>query len=292
MADARLWLDTADRFARLRRIESLGLKENYREIAMLFYTDFQPVMMPKSFNGLMFTYAAPRISRVLATTGESEHRIAKRVVDTALLAQTVMQHGFASSSGAKAVRRVNEMHSRYEINEDDFIAVGCESIVDTLTLADRFGWRPVTEKEREAIRIYFNSQARAFGSRKPLPASLPLVEHFYSGYLDTELRYESQNRRLAKILLNWFCGLAPALVRPLLPAMMLSNLDPRIVKACGMKMPSKLTVRVAHRIMKQLGRRDPLPDNAPNGLAGLVRSVYPDGWDLDTLGTHLGRDGG
>src|SRR5580698_898424 len=164
---------------------------------MLFYADFQSVMMPKSFNGLMFTYSAPRISRVLATTGESEHRIAKRVVDTALLAQTVMQHGFSSPLGARAVRRVKEMHHRYEIYEDDFVAVGCESIVDTIALADRFGWRSVTDKEREAIRMYFNSQARAFGSRKPLPASLPLVERFYSDYLDTELRCEPQNRRLA-----------------------------------------------------------------------------------------------
>jgi hypothetical protein len=64
-----------------RPLQTSGIGSH--KIATLFYTDFQSVMTPKSFNGLMFTYAAPRISRVLATTGESEHRIAKRVVDTA-----------------------------------------------------------------------------------------------------------------------------------------------------------------------------------------------------------------
>ena len=65
---AKLWLGKPDRHARLRRIEALDLNDNYREITMLFYGDFQSVMLLKSFNGFMFTFGAPRMSRILSST--------------------------------------------------------------------------------------------------------------------------------------------------------------------------------------------------------------------------------
>jgi hypothetical protein len=128
-------------------------------------------MLTKSFSGFMFTFAAPRISRVLSATGELEHRIAKRVVDTTLLATAVLQHGF-KGTGRDAARRINSMHSRYDIHPDDFVAVGSEEVLGSLELAERYGWREVTDKEREAVRIFYSHQARAFGSPKLLPASV------------------------------------------------------------------------------------------------------------------------
>ena len=122
----KLWLGTTDRYSRLRRIESLNLQTDYREIALLFYGDFQSVMFSKAFNGFMFNYAAPRISRTLSATGELERRVAKRVVDTTLLSSEAMIHGFDEGRGREAAQRIREMHSRYAIREEDFIATGCE----------------------------------------------------------------------------------------------------------------------------------------------------------------------
>jgi ER-bound oxygenase mpaB/B'/Rubber oxygenase, catalytic domain len=283
----KLWLGTPDRYARLRRIEALDLKASYREITALFYGDFQSVMLPKSCSGLMFTFSAPRISRVLSSTGEVEHRIAKRVVDTTLLASAVMEHGFGTGIGADAARRVSAMHRHYDIHEDDFVATACEEALVSLELAEKFGWRRVTDKEREALRIFYNRQARVFGSPKPLPESIPLMRQFFSGYLDTQLRFEPQNLRLAKALISWFCGLAPRPLRPLFPTFLLANVDARIVRACGLRVPSKISSWAAHAAMKIVGMRDPLPDNAPNGLEELARSIYPSGWQVNELGTHL-----
>jgi hypothetical protein len=39
--------------------------------------------------------------------------------------------------------------------------------------------------------------------------------------------------------------------------------------------------------MKRVGKSDPVPDNAPNRLDALVKSVYPNGWQLNSLGTHI-----
>ena len=244
-------------------------------------------MLPLSFNSFMMTFAAPRISRVLESTGEIEHRVAKRVVDMSLLASAVIGHGLGTKTGRDAARRVNEMHRAYDIHEDDFIVVGSEAVVSSLELADQCGWRPVTDKEREAVRRFHSQMTQAFGSRKPLPPTLPLVRQFWSDYLDREARFEPQNLRLAKSVLGYYSMLFPKALRPLLRYAMVAILDPRIARACGMPVSSLAGRWIAIKVIRLLGRRDPVADGGPDGLAKLAASVYPNGWELNALGTHI-----
>jgi hypothetical protein len=281
------WLGTPDRYARLRRIESLDPREDYLEITQLFYGDFRSVMLGQTFAGFMLTFAAPRMSRILGTTGELEHRIGKRVVDTALLARAVVEHGPGAGRGRDASWRVSAMHCQYDIHEDDFVMVGCDAALLSLQMADKFGWRPVTEPEREALRLFHSRQARAFGSRKPLPDSLSAMQQLWSNYLDTELRFEPQNLRLARALIAHFSALAPKPLRRVLPMLLLGTLDPRVTRACGLRVPSAPMVWAAHHFMRWQGRRDPVPDGAPDSMEPMVRAVYPNGWTLDSLGTHV-----
>lgn len=282
------WLGTDDRYARLRRIEKLNPETDFREITELFYGDFRSVMITQSFSGFMLTFAAPRMSRILSSTGELEHRVAKRVVDTALLARSVVEHGTGAGAGREAAWRVSAMHRHYDIHKDDFVVVGCDAALVSLRSAQRYGWRPVTEPEYEAVRLFHNRQARAFGSRQSLPPSIALMEQYYAHYLDTELRFEPQNLRLAQVLLNHFRALVPKAVRPIISILLLGVLDPRITRACGLRVPSKAAVWAAHAAMRLLGRQDPVPDGGPDMMAPMVRAVYPDGWKMQELGTHTG----
>lgn len=286
----KLWLGTPDPYARLRRIESLDVEKDYHEITLLFYADFMSIMMTQSFGGFMMTFAAPRISRILASTGELEKRFAKRFVDTALLTRAVMEHGMGPGIGRDAARRVNSMHQHYDIHPDDFVMVGCEEIMTPLTLAENYGWRPVTDKERESLRIFQSRKARAFGSPRPVPPTLEGVKEFWSNYLDTELQYEEQNRHLAEAALKWHVALVPAPFRWFFRQVLLATVDTRIVRACGLTVPAKPARWVARLFMKAIGRRDPLADGVPDGLDEIVRSVYPDNdWNIETVGTHVGE---
>jgi hypothetical protein len=284
MSSKPFWLGTDDPHARLRMIETLDLETQYREITQLFYADFQSVMLTKGFNGFMFNNAASRISRILGSTGELERRIAKRVVDTTILATAVMQHGFKEGAGRDAARRVNAMHSRYDIHPDDFLAVAAEETLGTLELAERYGWRPVTSKEQEALRLFYNHQARAFGSTKDLASSIPELKTFFSHYLDTQLNFEPQNEKLARVLIRWYGEQVPGPFRGIFRTLLVADLDPRIIRACGLRQPFKLMKLLAQALMRRTGRKDPVPDGVPNGLEDLIRSVYPNGWTFDDLG--------
>ncbi len=281
------WLGTTDPYARLREIERLDLETQFREITGLFYADFRSVMLSQSFNGFLMTFAVPRMSRILESTGQLEHRVAKRVVDTILLSSAVMMHGLNAEPGRSAARRINAMHKQYDIHEDDFVAVACDEILNSLDLAERYGWRPVTDKEREAVRLYYSQQSRAFGSRNPLPDTLAGIKQFWSDYLDREASFEPQNRRLAQAVIKWYERMAPKAIRRLFILLLLADADPRIIRACGLPVPPKIFKILAGLIMRRTGKKDPVPDNAPNHVEALAAAVYPNGYEMSELGTHI-----
>lgn len=285
----RRWLGTTDRYVRLHQIEALDLDTEYRQITQLFYADFQSTMVAKSINGFMMNYAAPRISKVLDASGELEHRIAKRVIDTIILASTVMIEGF-TGQGRDAARRVNAMHRQYDIHADDFLAVASEETVGSIELAELYGWRPVTDKEREAVNLYYSHQAQAFGSPNPLPTTYAQTKAFFEAYLDAHVRYEPQNERLGKVLMRWIGTMAPAGLRPLYRFILRAQLDNRVARACGMRPASSVSKALAHMALRQIARQDPVPDNTPSHLDALIARVYPNGYEVSKVGTHLPKE--
>ncbi|WP_141521465.1 oxygenase MpaB family protein [Novosphingobium sp. PC22D] len=287
----KTWLGVSDPYARRDRILSLDPDADAREIIGLFYADFRSVMLPQGFNGFMMTFASPRISRVLAQTGEIENRIAKRIIDTILLSREVMEHGFTPGPGRDAAKRVNAMHRRYDIHEDDFVAVGCDEALCGLELSERFGWRDVTDHERRALRNYYDLQSRAYGSRRGLPETTAQMQAFWAGYLDDQARFEPQNRRLADATLGFFLGLFPRWMRPGARVLLLGQLEPRVLVACGYRARTAPERWAAHAMLRAMGRRDPVPDGAPDDMQRLVAIAYPDGWTVGELGTHQGDSG-
>lgn len=284
-----------DRDARLRRILELDPEKDYREITALFYLDFQSIMILQAVTGNLLTFAVPRMSRILSATKQFEDHTAKRVVDTTLLVQAVLDHGLDPGEGRDAARRVNAMHREYDIHQDDFVAVGCDNPVSSLEIADKFGWRPVTDTEREALRRHYSAVARAFGAHRPLPATLPEMSAFLDSYLDEHTAYEPQNRALADVFMGFLPKLFPRPIRPLVRPILLPQVDPRVLRACGLPEPSTRAKRFSTMMMRALGRTGPAPDVQPgnrNVIEKMAEAIYPNGWTVHTLGTHAKRAAG
>lgn len=280
----RLWMGKPDPYARLREIERLDLDEDYVEIAHLFFADFSSAMFSTGAAEFMFTFAAPKISRVLYASGEIEKRLDKRIVDTGLFTAINFMHGF-EGKGKEAADRVREMHSRYRIAGDEFVATACDEIVVALRSAELFGWRPVTDKEREAVRLFFSARALAYGSPTKLPDSLAGVYEFMETYIANECRYEKRNHILTAKLLDWYGTKVARPLRPILRAMLLAPQDPRILSACGVKRPSALMRKIGMALLKRRAGKGPVPDSDSDALAEFARTVYPDGYTIEDLGT-------
>lgn len=277
---------SADRFANLRRIEQLDPDTDFEEINRLFLEDFQTVMGVQLVTGNLFTFAIPRMSTILASTGEFTDRTGKRVVDTVLLTSAVMGHGLGPGRGRDAARRVNGMHRHYDIHPDDFVAVGSDIAIAMVDFAERFGWREVTPKEKQAVATFQGRVARVFGSRNDLPATIDEMRAYWDAYLDDQAKFTPDNKRLTDAFLNYLPSLFPRPIAPLITRVFLAQVDPRVLVACGLRRPGRLMRAVSNAILRQMGKR---ASSAAGGPDALVQSVYPNGWSIQDLGTHLSK---
>jgi len=282
--NANTWMGTNDPYARLNKIRSLDPDLHYREIAALFHDDFLSLGLLLACNNFLFTYSAPSMSRILAKTRQSEHALPKRLVDTSLLTGAVLRNGIETEIGRDAARKINAMHRKYDINPKDFIGLGCMEVVSTLGAAEKFGWREVTDVEKECVRRYYSHQVRLFGSSQALPDTLDGIHDFLETYIQDEVRFEPQNHQLSDVLLKFLRTLISPRLRPIMRPVLLSQIDGRIVRACGYDEPGAIAKGVSNIVCKRMGKQDPMPDKSSEGMSQLVQSVYPDGWSIDMLG--------
>src|SRR4249919_2786637 len=72
---------------------------------------------------LFRTFASPRIGGLLHATREFEARAQKRYDDTDLIVSEIIENGCDSERGRRAIGRMNEIHARFKIANDDFLYV-------------------------------------------------------------------------------------------------------------------------------------------------------------------------
>ena len=117
---------------------------------------------------LLESFAVPSISGLLERTGEFKNRTLKRYDDTAILVREVMSNGLDSGRARRAFTRINDMHGRFRIANDDFLYVLSTFVFSPIDWLERFGRRGMTREEKEAWLFYW----REFGRRMGI-AALP-----------------------------------------------------------------------------------------------------------------------
>jgi hypothetical protein len=102
---------------------------------------------------LFRTYAVPSISGLLAKTGEFERGPRKRYDDTELILAEILENGLDSARGRAALARMNAMHGRFGIANEDTLYVLSTFLFEPVRWLERFGWRPMTVHEQQACLI-------------------------------------------------------------------------------------------------------------------------------------------
>ena len=104
----------------VRRSEQLDPVRDSHEISLhVSAYDFPWDNLQALSFALFRTYAVPSIGRLLDETGEFARDAQKRYDDTGLLLDEPSRHGLHSERGRRAIRRINQMHGRYDIAPDD-----------------------------------------------------------------------------------------------------------------------------------------------------------------------------
>ncbi|MEU2358212.1 oxygenase MpaB family protein [Streptomyces misionensis] len=277
------------RFERLERIRRLDPVADAQEIYRLSTAYEFPWDYTRALELALYrTYAVPSIGRLLAQTAELTERTQKRYDDTALLLDTVVEHGFAAEQGRAAIRRINQMHRSYDISDDDMRYVLSTFVVVPRRWIDTYGWRRLSRHEIVATTEYYRTLGRHMGI-PDLPKTYEEFETLLDTYEEANFGWDEGARRVSDATLRLMSSWYPRPLSPLLRTGVLALLDEPLLRAFRYEQPGAATVALVRRAVRARGRVVRLlpPRRAPHfARQNWEIKGYPNGYRVADLGTR------
>lgn len=231
------------------------------------------------------TYAVPRIGTLLDRTREFAERAQKRYDDTDLIVSAIAEDGYDSVQGKAALRRMNHIHGRHWIENEDFAYVLSNFIFEPVRFTDRFGWRRMTEIERQALFHFWREVGRRMNIQD-LPATREEYERFNIDFERENFAHTPGGERVAiatrTMFLRWF----PILPQRLGARGMSAILDDPLIDALGFQRPTAVERKAAELALRSRGRAVRLlpPRKKPRRRVDQKHRSYPNGWKMEDLG--------
>ena len=270
----------------LEEILRLDPVRDHKRIVHLHICYEFPFDTTRSLEFALFrTFASPRIAALLDSTGEFGNRAQKRYDDTDLIISAILEHGYDSEIGKRALRRMNRIHGRFRIENDDFLYVLSTFVYEPRRWIDRYGWRATVEQERLALFHCW----REIGHRmniKGIPPDDETFEQFNRAYEREHFRPTPEAARVARatraMFLSWFPGLPRAVGERAISAI----LDEPLLEAFAFPRPPRALRRAADAALRARGRavRTLPPRRRPRLRTERRTRTYPRGYVIEELG--------
>jgi hypothetical protein len=228
----------------LREIRRLDPVADHRRIVYLDTCFEFPWDTTRSLELALFrTFASPSIAALLDSTGEFGRAAQKRYDDTDLILSTIVEAGYDSEEGKRAIRQMNRIHGRFEISNEDLLYVLSSFVFEPIRWNARFGWRTLIETEKLATFEYWREVGRRMAIRE-IPETYEDFERFNEEYERREFRLTEASRRVGTstrdMFLTWFPGLPRRFGAKAIYALM----DEPLLEAFGFPQPPR-AVRAA-----------------------------------------------
>jgi hypothetical protein len=269
----------------LREILTLDPVRDHERITFLTCRCDFPFDTTRALEFALFrTFCVPSIGALLDRTGEFTQRTQKRYDDTDLIVSEIMENGYDSERGARAIARMNALHGRFKISNADFLYVLSTFVYEPIRWLERFGWRALVPAERIAMFHFW----REVGVRMhitDLPATTEEFERLNRDYEATHFRPNPGSQRVAAATTRMFADWAGPL-RGIVPPVIAALMDDPLRRALDLPEPSgtlRWLVAASLRLRGHLGQTFSPKSRPVLRTAGRSRT-YPCGYTIETLG--------
>jgi hypothetical protein len=234
---------------------------------------------------LFRTFAVPSVAAVLDSSGEFDRAAQKRYDDTDLILSTIVEEGYDSAEGKRAIRQMNRIHSRFEISNEDFLYVLSSFVFEPIRWNVRFGWRPLIETEKLATFEFWREVGRRMAI-KEIPevyAELELYnEEYERRHFQRTVEAERVGRATRDMFLAWFPGLPKRFGAQAIYALM----DEPLLEAFGFPHPPRALRAAVETALRTRARLVALlpPRRWPHLRTRRRTRTYGRRWLLEGLG--------
>jgi hypothetical protein len=261
------------------------VRDHQRMVFLTCRTDF-PWDMTRALELALFrTFCIPSISALLDRTQEFCLRAQRRYDDTDIIVSEIMEHGYDSERGLAAIRRMNQIHGRFEISNDDFLYVLSTFVLVPIRWLEDFGWRPLLPAEKEAMFHFWREVGRRMNI-KNLPEDSLSFAAFSRDYENRYYRFTESNRRVGAATRELFASWFPWPFRPLVRRGIHALLDDPLREAFGFPKPGRFlrwflsaSLRMRARFLRMWPRR-----KVPLLRTEMKRRSHPCGYAIEKVG--------
>jgi hypothetical protein len=270
----------------LEEIQQLDPLADHQRIVFLSTRCDFPFDTVRSLELALFrTFCVPSIGGLLDRTGEFQKRAQKRYDDTDLILSELMDHGYDSERGKRALQRMNQIHGRFAIKNEDFLYVLSTFVFEPIRWNERFGWRPMCQGEQVALFHFWREVGRRMNIQD-LPTDYGAFEQFSQEYERRHYRYTEANQRVGAATRDMFAAWFPRPLAPLVRPVIYAMLDDELIAGFGFPRPSRLlrwlvtaTLLLRARVLPWLPRR-----RRPYLRTAIKHPTYPAGYTIENLG--------
>ena len=237
-----------------REISQLDAQADCQRIVYLLTCYEFPFDITRSLELALFhTFGSRSVSRLLDRSGEFGKRGQQRYDDTSMLIAQFMEAGWDQDLGHRAIERMNTIHARYRIRNEDFLFVLWTFIDFPMVWMAAYGWRAFTSHECLAWFHFWIGIGQRMGLRD-LPANKASFDRWIETYEQAEMVFDPANARVAQATLSvmehWFPRILRGCVRPIVVCL----LRPRLRDALGWPAPPQWRVTLIHALLRLRAR--------------------------------------
>src|SRR5206468_2819286 len=199
----------------------------------------------------------------------------------------LMEWGYDSDRGKRALRRMNQLHGRFAIANEDFLYVLSTFVYEPIRWNQRFGWRPMCEQERLGYFFFWREVGRRMNIKR-LPSDYNSFERFNQDYEQKHYRFTEANQRVGAATRELFVSWFPRFLAPVVRSAIYAVLDEPLLVAFGFPRPSRLMrwlVPAALRLRGGVVRFFP-PRRRPRLRTAMRHRTYPGGYTIEQLGPN------
>ncbi|HNP30709.1 MAG TPA: oxygenase MpaB family protein [Nitrospirales bacterium] len=234
---------------------------------------------------LFRTFCVPSISGLLDRTGEFGQRTQKRYDDTDILVSELLEWGYSSERGRRAIQRINRLHGRFSIANEDFLYVLSTFLFEPIRWNRRFGWRIMCEQERLGLFYFWRAVGQGMQIQE-IPEDYQTFERFNVEYERERFRFTPSNHRVGTATVELFVGWFPRMLAPLVRSAIYALLEPHLIQAFGFPEPSRLIRWAVPSLMElRAGMLRCLPPRRhPRLRTEMIHPSHPRGYVIEQLG--------
>lgn len=274
------------RFKRFQTIQQLDPERDNCEICRQIAGYEFPWDITRALEIALFrTFCVPSIATLLDRTAEFHHRPQKRYDDTGVMVSLILKWGYDSPKGQSVIQRMNQIHGHFPIPNSDFVYVLSTFIYDPVRWIERFGWRPLSQLEKQALFYFWFSVGQQMGIQS-IPSTYEAFEQYNLEYEREYFRYNEANQRVGESTLKLFLSWFPAPLRPLIQPFVYAIMDDRMIQAFGFPSPQPWQRHFVEQLLRSRGKllRYFPPRQTPSFYSDEPQRSYPQGYDLADLG--------